>query len=36
MTNIPLTNDKMLCEKDKRSIEPGMIIEMRYNPNDSR
>jgi len=32
-TNIPLINGKMICEKDKREIKDGDIIEMRYNPD---
>ena len=32
-TNIPLTDNKMLCEKDKREIKNGDIVEMRYNPD---
>ena len=35
ITNIPLNNGKMICEKDKRSIEPGMIVEMRYEPEST-
>ena len=33
ITNIPLTDDKMICKKDKRDIENGQIIEMMYDPN---
>jgi hypothetical protein len=33
ITNIPLQNGKMICEKDKRSIEDGQIVEMRYVPD---
>ena len=36
ITNIPLVNGKMICEKDKKSIEPGMIVEMRYDPDAVR
>lgn len=35
ITNIPLNNGKMICEKDKKSIEPGMIVEMRYDPDST-
>ena len=26
----------MICEKDKKSIEPGMIVEMKYDPDAVR
>ena len=32
LSNIPLQGDKMICCKDNKSIEPGMIVEMRYDP----
>tara|TARA_R110002074_G_scaffold15893_5_gene53797 strand:+ start:346 stop:3840 length:3495 start_codon:yes stop_codon:yes gene_type:complete len=32
-TNIPLTDNKLICIKDKREIKNGDIIEMRYNPD---
>ena len=32
LSNIPLQGDKMICSKDNKSIEPGMIVEMRYDP----
>ena len=33
MTNIPLSGKQLVCEKDKRSIKDGDIVEMRYNEN---
>jgi hypothetical protein len=33
ITNIPLTDDKLICIKDNKSIENGQIVEMRYEPN---
>ena len=36
MCNIPLTNDKMLCSKDKSEIMDGQIIEMRYLPDNPK
>ena len=32
ITNVPLINDKMICEKDKKTIDNGCIVEMRYDP----
>ena len=32
ITNIPLDKKKMICVKDKRIIQNGDIIEMKYNP----
>jgi hypothetical protein len=32
ITNIPLIDGKMICEKENRTIENGQIIEMRYEP----
>ena len=34
--NIPLTNDKMLCLKDKSEIMDEQIIEMRYLPDNPK
>jgi len=34
ITNIPLKNNTLLCERDKVEIKNGMILEMRYNPNN--
>ena len=30
--NIPLTRDKILCEKDKTEVQDGLIYEMKYSP----
>lgn len=35
ITNIPLLNDKMICEKDHKSIDNGQIVEMRYDANST-
>ena len=32
LTNIEITNNKMICLKDKRIITDGSVVEMRYSP----
>ena len=34
LSNIPLVNNKMICNKDNRVIQNGDIVEMRYNPDN--
>ena len=31
ITNIPITNGLLLCEKDQKEIHDGDIVEFRYN-----
>jgi len=35
LCNIPLKNNKLLCEKDKSEILTNQIVEMRYSPENS-
>jgi hypothetical protein len=34
-TNVKLTNGKIICEKDKREVQDGDIVEMMFDENDT-